>query len=354
MDNILYIGRLNGCSILGGDGVQIKNNVFVNYLSHYANVRVIDLDSLRNKGKILVLLHMFWTLICHIISGKAYFIASGGSTGSCRLVRIIKAISFGRPVNIVGLGGNMHEYIIASQKNIDSMKDCTTIMAEGRKMVQVMIDAGLSQTRYVPNCKEIKYLPSLKNSPQNINIIKFVFFARINPAKGCDVIFEAVDLLNRWGYANQFSVDFYGYKLESYAEKFDKKIAEYKYNVRYQGARLATKSETFDELATYDVMLFPTFWEDEGFPATIVDAFVAGLPVIASDWKCNGEIINNNENGFLIRPKDPDDLAEKMLWFIRHKDVIPIMAQRMQQEAMKYDIRNVLNEEYLKNIGVNI
>ena len=352
MDNILYIGRLNGCSIKGGDGVQIKNNVFINHLSRYAKVRVIDLDSLHTKSKVIALLEIFWTLICHLISGKAYFVASGGSTNSCKMVRLIKLISFGRPVNIVGLGGNMHKYITSNQKNIDSMKNCNTIMAEGREMVKVLKDAGLTQTIYVPNCKEITYLPT--KDILHHNVIKFVFFARINPAKGCDIIFEAVDILNNAGYKNQFSVDFYGYKLESYAAMFDAKIAEFKDNVRYQGARLATKPETFNELASYDVMLFPTYWEDEGFPATIVDAFVAGLPVIASDWKCNGELITNQENGFLVRPKDSKDLADKMLWFINHRDVIPIMAKRMQQEAVNYDIRNILSEDYLKKIGVNI
>jgi len=352
MDNILYIGRMNGCSLIGGDGVQIKNNVFVNHLSRYAKVRVIDLDSLRTKTKLRALPNIIWTLFCHILFGRCYFIASGGSTGSCKLVRLIKLISFGRPVNIVGLGGNMHEYITSSRRNIDSVKYCTTIMAEGKKMVQVLKEAGLKQARYVPNCKEINYLP--EKIMQQHDVVKFVFFARVNPAKGCDVIFEAVDLLNKAGLKNQFSVDFYGYKLESYAEDFDKKISESEDNVRYQGARLATKSETFNELASYDVMLFPTYWKDEGFPATIVDAFVAGLPVIASDWKCNGELIKDNENGFLVPPRNSKALAEKMLWFIEHKNVVPMMAKRMQQEAMEYDIRNVLNAEYLKSIGLNI
>lgn len=352
MDRILYIGRLNSGKPKDADGVQIKNQVFVHHLRNYFKVRVIDLDDLRAKCKFLTYPKICWTLVCHILLGGGIFIASGGSSSSCKLIRLAKKISFGNPIIIVGLGGNMHLYITASQENIDSLKGCTAIMAEGKEMVQTMHKAGLKQAMYVPNCKEINYLP--KKVFHQHDILRFVFFARINPAKGCDIIFEAIDILNKDGYKNKFSVDFYGYKLESYAKDFDKKIALLGNNINYQGARLATNPETFDELASYDVMLFPTYWKDEGFPGTIIDAYVAGLPVIASDWKCNGELIKDYKNGFLIPSKDSKALAEKMKWFIEHAYVVPGMAKRIQFEAKNYDIRNVLNEDFLKSIGLNV
>ena len=30
-------------------------------------------------------------------------------------------------------------------------------------------------------------------------------------------------------------------------------------------------------------MLFPTYWHGEGFPGIVIDAFVAGLLVVATD-----------------------------------------------------------------------
>ena len=36
-----------------------------------------------------------------------------------------------------------------------------------------------------------------------------------------------------------------------------------------------TDGHTYEELAKFDAFLFPTYWNDEGFPGAIVDAFTA-------------------------------------------------------------------------------
>lgn len=138
----------------------------------------------------------------------------------------------------------------------------------------------------------------------------------------------------------------------NYHNEFERNLSQSEDNVCYEGARDTTLPETYMELARYDAMLFPTYWGDEGFPGTIVDAFIAGLPVIATDWKCNGELIEDGKNGFLIPIKSPTALADRMEWFIGHKDIIPEMAEQMQKEAMNYDIKKLLSDDFLKEIGL--
>jgi len=69
-------------------------------------------------------------------------------------------------------------------------------------------------------------------------------------------------------------------------------------------------------------MLFPTFWVGEGFPGIIIDAYIAGLPIIASDWNLNGEIIDEKETGFIIKKKDSIQLKDKMKYFIKNPEEI--------------------------------
>ena len=54
-------------------------------------------------------------------------------------------------------------------------------------------------------------------------------------------------------------------------------------------------------LVNYDLMLFPTRYYTEGLPGTIIDAYIANLPVIATEWKHAREFIKDGETGFIVR-----------------------------------------------------
>lgn len=51
---------------------------------------------------------------------------------------------------------------------------------------------------------------------------------------------------------------------------------------------------------------------DEGFPTAVLEAQLAGLPVIASDVGGTGETMQPGETGFLVPPRDVEALAEAM------------------------------------------
>ena len=53
-------------------------------------------------------------------------------------------------------------------------------------------------------------------------------------------------------------------------------------------------------LNSYDMMIFPTYYAGEGVAGVIVDAFIAGLPVIASDLGSCREVISDKETGYLV------------------------------------------------------
>lgn len=349
MKKKLFIGRLNKGALEGSDGVVLKNRIFYEYISEKMPLDYIDIDILKEK-RFSNILSFGFKLFTQALIGGGMIIGSGGSTPSCKLIRLLQLITFRKPIWVLGLGGNMHDYIVSNQLHIAIMSKSKAILVEGKGMVSVLQSAGLKQVYYTPNFKNIDYLPEKKS--RDDDVVKFVFFARVNRAKGCNEIFEASRILNEKGLVDKFEVHFYGYKAADYIEEFELKINESGANVIYDGARDIRKKETYKELSLYDVMLFPTYWGDEGFPATIVDAFISGLPVIATNWKCNGELVEDGKNGFLIPIKDSHALAEKMEWFIKNKCRILGMAERMQMMAMNYDIKHILSDDFLKEIGL--
>jgi glycosyltransferase involved in cell wall biosynthesis len=60
-------------------------------------------------------------------------------------------------------------------------------------------------------------------------------------------------------------------------------------------------------LDSFTVFCLPS--RSESFPLTIVEAMLAGLPVVATDVGSVSEAVRHGETGFLVRPDDPEDLA---------------------------------------------
>ena len=55
--------------------------------------------------------------------------------------------------------------------------------------------------------------------------------------------------------------------------------------------------KSVEVLKNYFALLFPTYYEGEGFAGTLIDALAAGVPVIASDWRYNPEIVEDGMTG---------------------------------------------------------
>lgn len=61
-------------------------------------------------------------------------------------------------------------------------------------------------------------------------------------------------------------------------------------------------------IAQYDCLALPTRWVGEGYPGVILEAFVAGIPVTASNWRSIPELFIGRE-ALLFNPSDSGGLA---------------------------------------------
>jgi glycosyltransferase involved in cell wall biosynthesis len=64
--------------------------------------------------------------------------------------------------------------------------------------------------------------------------------------------------------------------------------------------------------ASADVFVLPSVWE--GHPLTLLEAWAAGTPVIATTAEGVAEFVEHERTGYLVSPHSPDDLSEA----IRH------------------------------------
>jgi glycosyltransferase involved in cell wall biosynthesis len=128
--------------------------------------------------------------------------------------------------------------------------------------------------------------------------LRFVFVGHVKPSKGIREIIEAAERVDG------AVVDIYGPLLEGLRESdFAAK------NARYCG--ILEPSAVARALRSYDILLLPTFYEGEGYPGIILEAYSQGLPVIATRWRSIPEIVNV-ENGILVEPRNSGELAAAM------------------------------------------
>lgn len=134
---------------------------------------------------------------------------------------------------------------------------------------------------------------------------KFVFYSRVTRDKGIVEAIEAVKIMINEGI--QVSLDIFGpidSDILSIIDEECKNIPQINYGgVLHSGEILST-------LAAFDCMLFPTEYEGEGFPGAVLESLMAGVPVIATDWKYNSEIVRDGETGILCGKRSTENLLK--------------------------------------------
>lgn len=78
-------------------------------------------------------------------------------------------------------------------------------------------------------------------------------------------------------------------------------------------------------------LVMPSVWY-ENFPRTLVEAFSAGLPVVASRLGAMAALIEDGLTGLLFNPGDPGDLAAKLEWARAHHLEMHRMGENARRE----------------------
>ncbi|OGZ33162.1 MAG: hypothetical protein A2174_00220 [Candidatus Portnoybacteria bacterium RBG_13_41_18] len=70
----------------------------------------------------------------------------------------------------------------------------------------------------------------------------------------------------------------------------------------------------------------------------------AGVPVVASNVGGIPEMIQNNFNGFLIKPTDHEALAEKILQILENLELAKRFAQNSLEKVKEFSLKKMIQE----------
>lgn len=342
MKDVIFVGWVNqGRAPV--DGETAKNQYIIAELKKYCKVTVLDFYQKRKHP--WVYLQALWAVITQ---PQANIVLSTSASNIYGMLKWFKKLNLRRNVVHWVIGGTLGDKVKNGIFNANIIGYAKHTLVESPLMLRQLEDCGVAGVIQVPNFKLINYLPKV-SVPQDV--IRFVFLSRIMAEKGCNEIIAAAKLLNEWGMEDRYVVDFYGKVADDYRMTFENGISQLS-NVKYQGFLDMRQTEGYDKLATYDMLLFPTCWRGEGFAGIFIDAFVAGLPMIITDWAHNSQFVKEGETGLFIPVHDAKALAQKMKECIEGQYNISIMKELCQIEAKRYDVRNIITEELLKKIEI--
>jgi glycosyltransferase involved in cell wall biosynthesis len=146
-----------------------------------------------------------------------------------------------------------------------------------------------------PNFRIHSFTPQAK---VDNHYFRIVFMSRINKMKGIDYAFKLAENFNN--YHNQkrpVIIDFYGPIEIEDKSYFLNNIKKYP-NITYKG--ILQPEQIYETIHKYDLMIFPTRYYTEGFPGTILDAYISGLPIVATNWKYADDFITNGDTGIIV------------------------------------------------------
>ena len=323
MVRILMIGPLSGPR----GGATILFRQLVTELQAQPDVAVNVLDTSHGRSRISGL----WRLLSITVRTIALITKSDVISLHISSMRAALYAAFlwilcaatGRPwvLRIFGDASVKHSKIPSAERELMDwiLRRCPLLLVETR----------IAEQYFRPRCRRVEWYPNSRPlvgaapRKERSETSRFVFIGHVKPSKGVRDIFTAVHNLG-----NAVTVDVYGPLCDGIEP------SEFTSAVRYRGE--LSREQVVTVISTYDVLLLPTYYSGEGYPGVILEAFAAGLPVIATRWQAIPEIVTN-ENGVLVEPHDTFHLAAAMRYLVQSPAEFRRLREGASQTARRLD-----------------
>jgi glycosyltransferase involved in cell wall biosynthesis len=189
------------------------------------------------------------------------------------------------------------------------MEQVDHIIVYTRLMRDLLLANGIGKgkigiSHYGIDTSNISTFPRNRNLPPPLRV---GFIGTLAPHKGCDILIRAFKSLPPELGA---TLTIYG-NLERF-ESFVGRLRELaKGDERISFAGPFQREKVGRVLTELDTLVVPSRWY-ENQPGVILEAFAAGMPVVATDLGGMSEFVEHEENGLLFERENAEDLARQL------------------------------------------
>lgn len=307
---VLVIGSVNmdksARNLVGGTVVSLRWLIDELERRPDLDLRVLDIARSRGANKFLAdvdrvikfvtqLIGQVWrvdVVSLHTVTVKVWFTA---------IVTLMFSRLAGKPVVIRKFDGRDYDCFPFWKKALTkwALSRCDMYLAETKYLVEVAQKRDrIMHSRWFPNHRPFDAGVTIRRD--RFECRRFIYVGRVCGEKGIAELVQATERLT-----GDVTVDVYG----PLSDDLPPDLLNSCQRVFYKG--VLTHQEVLDTMRQYDALVLPTYCNDEGYPGAILEAYGAGLPVIATKWQAIPEIVDES-CGILVEPKNVEELFEAM------------------------------------------
>ncbi len=195
-------------------------------------------------------------------------------------------------------------------------------LAETRHLVDEARGRGVAHTEWFPTHRPMNGAANVGR--EKMVCRRFVYVGQVRQYKGIHELVEAAERLD-----NGATVDVYGPLFDDLPAD----LFEGRRRVFYKG--FLKHEDVVPTMRQYDAFVLPTKATTEGYPGAILEAYAAGLPVIASACGAIPEIVDET-SGLLVEPKDVEALYQAMKRLCEDSDLYERLCRGTGEQAKQF------------------
>ena len=239
---------------------------------------------------------------------------------------------------------NFNKCFVFFQNNDDKMLFIDKGIIKKEEHTDILPGSGVDLNYFNPDVFSIE----TRNNQKAKNIIEFSFLGRLMVSKGLRLFIEAANIISTKHKNCIFNIA--GSYIEGdldFIQKEELEQATKNKAIIYYGQVDDVRKFLMEHT---DCVVFPSYYR-EGIPRVLLEAASMGKPLIASDSVGTREPCKNEENGFLVKSKDVNDLVEKMCLFLSIDEAKREQLGKASRDiAEKYFSDEIVITQYLSKI----
>ena len=338
---VLYVSALN-TKKEKFDGERIKCTLIYESLKKFVDLDVINLS----KNKFINTLCIFFKTLL----GKKkyeYTIISKDAHGANIIQKILRLSRY--PSNRVvyfEIGPFLYDRILNGSIKKETFINDRLIVVETNSMKEELQSLGFERISVFPNFKPICKI-DFNEQAYPKDVLRLVYLSRIEGPKGIYDLIDTLALLNK--DKTRFILDVYGRPQTKEDETRIKELSDKYEFINYLRMMEVGGKESYEKLSTYDLHVFPTKYR-EGFPGTLIDFFIAGVPTLSASFARAHEILTNKDS-IVYKQGDNEDLLNKLNYIYDNQNILKDLRQNAFYRREEYSAERF--EEYLRELITN-
>lgn len=319
------------------NGPGIKNKIIVEELIK-KNIGIKIYNTLGRKNRVACFVGLFRLLLTErsvILSvsekGRYFYVPILALSQRLRKKRIVLLPAGGfLDVEIENMNKPFKRYFINFLNSFEMIFPESIVLASG------LHDIGVKNIEVLPNPRRTGLYNRKKFDKSQV---KIYFISSIKKDKGIIDAINSVELLNKKD--KNVTLHIYGRIQKGFEEEFENTLKD-NTNCEYHGT--LSNKEVIETLATRaDILVLPTYYFGEGLPGILVEAAIAKVPVIITNFKGIDAYFIHNKNTLYVEKQNPKDLADKIEQLIEDDELRNKITTGITELSKQFDVENIVS-----------